>query len=481
MCAVPRGVRRAGLAALLLAVTLNAPSGAQGQDGAGSADPASAKQAVDQERRRLVQRYDETLAVEAERTAAYQQSVGAAAVLAIEVARLERSVAGVTQELERAEQRLAEALAAERRLANQLESAREVLRQRLEELRLSAIVAYVEASELGSLRGLNRAFDDQEGAIAVFYAGYVGDITDDRVQAVEEQQERIEALVDEAHDARDAAGAAQADVAAKREQAQRLRDEARAARQRVEAEAQQQQQLVAEVVAQRGRYEQEMQALSNESALLGELLRQRAATTVAPGQRGGDRPSSRPASPRPSPTAPPARTSPPANGGAQPAPTPAPAPAPSPTNPKPPPTTNNAGSGDPPAIAVSLSYPLPGYPVVSKYGWRTHPILGVRKLHEGIDIWAPAGTGISASAGGSVAWVGPRNGFGNAVVIDHGSGVATLYAHLSAFNVGSGQRVSRGATIGFVGQSGLAAGPHLHFEVRVNGRSYNPLAYVRAG
>lgn len=464
MVAVPRGVRRAGLAALLLAVTLIAPAGAQEQDGSGTADPASAKRAVDEERRRLVQRYDETLALEAERVAAYQQSVATTTALAAEVARLERSLAAVTQELERAEQRLGDALAAEGRLAARLDAAREVLRQRLEELRLSAVVAYVEASELGSLRGLNRAFDDQEGAIAVFYAGYVGDISDQRVQAVEQQEERIEELVEQAQEARDAAVAAQADVAAKRVQAQRLRDEGRLARQQADAEAVRQQQLVAEVVGQRERYEQEMQALSDESARLGELLRRQAATTAAPRQDAGGRPSSRPATARPSPTAPPARTSPPA-----------------PTNPKPPPTTNNAGSGDPPAISVSLGYPLPGYPVVSKYGWRMHPILGVRKLHEGIDIWAPAGTDISASAGGSVVWVGPRNGYGNAVVIDHGSGVGTLYAHLSGFNVSNGQRVSRGATIGFVGQTGLAAGPHLHFEVRVNGQTYNPLAYVRPG
>jgi murein DD-endopeptidase MepM/ murein hydrolase activator NlpD len=119
--------------------------------------------------------------------------------------------------------------------------------------------------------------------------------------------------------------------------------------------------------------------------------------------------------------------------------------------------------------------------VVSTYGWRVHPILGTRKLHEGIDIWANAGTGISAAAGGTVVWVGPRNGYGNAVAIDHGSGVATLYAHLAGFNVSNGQRVSRGATIGFVGDTGLAAGPHLHFEVRVNGKSYDPLAYMRPG
>ena len=104
---------------------------------------------------------------------------------------------------------------------------------------------------------------------------------------------------------------------------------------------------------------------------------------------------------------------------------------------------------------------------MSKYGWRVHPILGVRKLHEGIDIWAPEGTPIKAAAGGVVVWAGPRGGYGNAVIIDHGSGVGTVYAHQSSVAVGAGQSVSRGQVIGYVGHTGLAGGPHLHFEVRV--------------
>ena len=84
-------------------------------------------------------------------------------------------------------------------------------------------------------------------------------------------------------------------------------------------------------------------------------------------------------------------------------------------------------------------------------------------------------------AGGTIVWAGPRNGYGNAVVIDHGSGVATLYAHQSSIAVSVGQSVGRGDVIGYVGQTGLAAGAHLHFEVRVGGKTYDPLAYVRPG
>jgi murein DD-endopeptidase MepM/ murein hydrolase activator NlpD len=498
---VPRGVRRAGLAALLLAVTLISPAGAQEpaerQDGSAT-DPGSTKRAVDEERSRLVRRYDETLALEAERTAAYQQSVQRAGQLAAEVTRLERSLAGISLLLERAETRYLAAVEAQGRLAVRLDAAREELQRGLADLRTSAVVAYVEASELGSLRGLNKAFDDQEGALAVFYASYVGDITDTRVEAVESQERHIEDLVARAEEASGEAATARGEVEAQQAEAQRVRDEARVARQQADAEAAHQAQLVAEVTAQREQYEHEMHALEQESARLGELIRERAAAAAAAEARANanDGSSARPRTKQ--------QESPPAGNGArtggagggnggnsggnggssggnggrgQPAPAPTPAPAPAPA----PPTTNNAGSGAPPGISVSLSYPLPGWPVVSKYGWRVHPILGTRKLHEGIDIWAEAGTGIAASAGGTVVWVGPRNGYGNAVAIDHGSGVSTLYAHLSGFNVSDGQRVSRGATVGFVGQTGLAAGPHLHFEVRVNGKTFNPLAYVRAG
>jgi murein DD-endopeptidase MepM/ murein hydrolase activator NlpD len=110
---------------------------------------------------------------------------------------------------------------------------------------------------------------------------------------------------------------------------------------------------------------------------------------------------------------------------------------------------------------------------------RIQPILGIRRLHEGIDIWAPAGTPIQAAGPGTVIWVGPRGGYGNAVIIDHGSGLGTVYAHQSATAASVGQRVVAGTVIGYVGQTGLAAGPHLHFEVRINGTPYDPLNFVR--
>ena len=109
---------------------------------------------------------------------------------------------------------------------------------------------------------------------------------------------------------------------------------------------------------------------------------------------------------------------------------------------------------------------------------RTHPVLHVARPHEGIDVTAPAGTPIEAPATGTVVKAGWENGYGNMVEVDHGYGIVTLYAHASRLVVQRGQRVQRGQVIGFVGRSGLAVGPHLHYEVHVNGHPVNPLRYI---
>jgi murein DD-endopeptidase MepM/ murein hydrolase activator NlpD len=109
---------------------------------------------------------------------------------------------------------------------------------------------------------------------------------------------------------------------------------------------------------------------------------------------------------------------------------------------------------------------------------RSHPILHVARPHEGIDVTAPMGTPIEAPAGGRVSDAGWESGYGNTVTIDHGFGTVTKFAHASKILVREGQRVSRGQRIALVGNSGLATGPHLHYEVHVNGRPVDPLRYV---
>ena len=109
---------------------------------------------------------------------------------------------------------------------------------------------------------------------------------------------------------------------------------------------------------------------------------------------------------------------------------------------------------------------------------REHPVLHIARPHEGIDVTAPAGTPIEAPAAGIVTSAGWETGYGNTLTISHGYGITTRYAHTSKILVQTGQRVARGQQIALVGNSGLATGPHLHYEVHVNGRAVDPLRYV---
>ena len=135
------------------------------------------------------------------------------------------------------------------------------------------------------------------------------------------------------------------------------------------------------------------------------------------------------------------------------------------------------GSGSTGSGNGSLSWPCAGT-VVSPFGYRIHPILGYRKLHTGIDIAAAYGVPIHSSAAGTVIYASWMGGYGNVIIVDHGDGLSTLYAHQSSLAVGNGAHVARGQTIGYVGSTGFSTGPHLHYEVRVNGNPVDPMGYL---
>lgn len=133
-----------------------------------------------------------------------------------------------------------------------------------------------------------------------------------------------------------------------------------------------------------------------------------------------------------------------------------------------------------PAPAISETAPasnasvIDGYEIGSGFGMRVHPISGVERFHSGVDIGAPTGTAVKSLAQGVVTFAGDRGGYGNLVVVDHGNGYESRYAHQSELGVETGDTVAPGQMLGLVGSTGQSTGPHLHFELRLNGDAIDP-------
>lgn len=130
-----------------------------------------------------------------------------------------------------------------------------------------------------------------------------------------------------------------------------------------------------------------------------------------------------------------------------------------------------------PAGAGGMIWPISG-PITSEFGWRTHPIFGTARFHSGLDIGGDYGMPIYAAASGTVIYAGWISGYGNAVIIDHGGGVTTLYGHNDSLNVSEGENVAQGQVIAMCGSTGNSTGPHCHFEVRENGEPVSPYGYL---
>ncbi len=136
-------------------------------------------------------------------------------------------------------------------------------------------------------------------------------------------------------------------------------------------------------------------------------------------------------------------------------------------------------SGNGQFVGGKFVWPAPGYKrITSDFGWRVHPILKTRKYHTGIDIGVPWGKKIVAVGGGKVIYADTYGSYGKAVMIDHGGGIVTLYAHNSSIKVKVGTIVSAGTTIALAGSTGMSTGPHLHFEVRKNGEVIDPKPWL---
>jgi murein DD-endopeptidase MepM/ murein hydrolase activator NlpD len=142
-------------------------------------------------------------------------------------------------------------------------------------------------------------------------------------------------------------------------------------------------------------------------------------------------------------------------------------------------STGDQGPVDPQATGP-LSWPLPGRAAGGSVGWRVHPVYGYKSCHTGVDSGAPRGTPIRAAAAGIVLSTTVSRAYGNMTLINHGDGMVTMYAHQSQFAVSSGQAVGNQDVIGYVGSTGFSTGPHLHFEVHLNGVPYNPMGWFGA-
>lgn len=125
-----------------------------------------------------------------------------------------------------------------------------------------------------------------------------------------------------------------------------------------------------------------------------------------------------------------------------------------------------------------LMWPIQGR-ISSQYGTRVHPIFKTKLKHSGLDIAAPTGTPIGAAAAGEVLFAGTMRGYGNVVILDHGGDLTTVYGHMSRLACSENQKVGKGSIIGYVGSTGISTGPHLHFEVRVNGNTVDPMGYLK--
>lgn len=428
-------VSRRGRGGVALAVTIVVAALALG--GGAGAQTASDKTKVDQEIDATKKQVDTASAEEQRLLGLIEQSTARKSALDTKVASFDSQIAAVQRQLDAAQSKLAALEAQQRTTEARLGEAREALTLAKEELGRQAIAAYTGQSEAASYASMLLK-SDSLGDLASkrsYLRAVVGSQTD-AIAATERLRDEVGDLGKQL-DASKAEAQGQRDVVAnQRAGLQVNRDAQAAARAEVAAEISQTDKLKGEVVARKEEFEAHLENLEEESASIAATLRQRQAEAAAAAARAAT-------------------------------------------------STTKAGapSGTPAATAPStapgrLIVPVPGAPITSPYGYRIHPIYGTARLHTGIDYGADEGTPIRAAADGVVVSAGWYGGYGNATIIDHGGGIATLYGHQSSMSVSAGQKVTQGQTIGRVGCTGDCTGPHVHFEVRVNGDPVNPANYL---
>ena len=140
---------------------------------------------------------------------------------------------------------------------------------------------------------------------------------------------------------------------------------------------------------------------------------------------------------------------------------------------------SGAAIASPASVSIPSRSPVDSYHMTSEFGMRWHPVLGGHRPHKGIDLADPVGTPVHATADGVIGRADWFSGYGLYVQIEHGGNIETRYGHMSRLNVAAGQLVHKGDIVGYVGRTGRATGPHLHYEVRVAGEAVNPMPYMQ--
>ncbi|MDP8937495.1 MAG: peptidoglycan DD-metalloendopeptidase family protein, partial [Actinomycetota bacterium] len=351
---------------------------------------------------------------------------------------------GVQRELDAAEWRLSALAAQQRRTEVRLGEATAALDAAKAELTRQAIAAYTGRSEAARYASmLLQSSSMGELASKRSYIKAVVGTQSEAIAADERLRDEVKDLRDQLERSKAEASSQRNVIAGQRVRLQQSRDAQDTVRQQAAAELSQRNSLRAQVLDRKADFEAQVEVLKRESAAIAENLRRRQAAAAAAA------PQAQPQRPAPS------------GGG----------------------SGGGGGGGGSSAPAArpapgKLLNPIPGAPITSGFGPRVHPIYGDARLHTGVDIGAGSGTSIRAAGDGVVVTAGTMSGYGNTTIVDHGGGIATLYAHQSSIGVSEGQRVTAGQTIGRVGCSGSCTGPHLHFEVRRNGDPVNPVPYL---
>jgi murein DD-endopeptidase MepM/ murein hydrolase activator NlpD len=432
--------RRRGGVALALAVVVAALA----LGGGAGAQTAAEKTKVDQEIDATKKQVDTASAEEQRLLGLIEASTARKTALDAKVAGFDSQIASVQRQLDAAQSKLAALEAQQRATELRLDEARQALALAKEELGRQAIAAYTGQSEAASYASMllkSNSLGDLASKRSYMRA-VVGSQTE-AIAATERLRDEVGDLGKQLEASKSEAQGQRDVVAGQRAGLQASRDAQAAARAEVAAEIAETDNLKGEVVARKEEFEAHLEDLEEESAAIAETLRRRQAEAAAAAAR--------------------AATSTTTTVAGAPA--------------------SSAGPGTTAAAAPvkapgRLLTPVPGAPITSPFGYRIHPIYGTSRLHTGIDYGASEGTPIRASADGvvvSASWFG---GYGNATIIDHGGGIATLNGHQSSMSVSAGQKVTQGQTIGRVGCTGDCTGPHTHFEVRVNGDPVNPANYL---